>query len=80
VKKQISEVVQGFDKYSDDAMVPESVGDAMLAISEWSRRRHRPLPRYEVAPGIFRNRVGDIRALSRSEAPDSDSTDSVNSA
>jgi hypothetical protein len=73
MKKRISEAVQGFDKFSDDALVPESVGDAMLGISEWSRRRHRPLPRHEVAPGIFRNRVGDIRALSRSEAPAPDS-------
>jgi hypothetical protein len=72
VKNRISEVVRGFDKLSDDAMVPEPVGDAMLSISQWSRRRHRPLPRYEVAPGIFRNRVRDIRALRRSEASGSE--------
>jgi hypothetical protein len=78
MKKPVSEVVEGFDKLSDDALVPEGVGDAMLSISEWSRRRHRPLPRYEVAPGIFRNRAGDIRALVRSTQ--SDSTESQDSA
>jgi hypothetical protein len=59
-------LLREFEHKPDDALVPEKVGDAILGISKWTRQRRKPLPRYEVIEGVFRNRAGDIRALIRS--------------
>lgn len=59
------ELIQNFDKLPDDAIVPEKVSRIIRHTSEWTDRRHKPLPRIQISPGRFGNRVGDIRAVNR---------------
>jgi len=68
------ELIQHFDKLPDDAVVSLEVSRILRGgVSEWTdRRRPNPrLPRIQIAANRYGHRVGDIRAVVRSDFVDS---------
>jgi hypothetical protein len=57
-----------FDSLPNDALVPDRVAAAILAISVWTLRRENPVPTRRISERRRGRRVGDLRALVRGEA------------
>jgi hypothetical protein len=56
------EIVESFDNLPVDAIVPDRVTRFLFGDpSEWTFRRHPPVPRLQISPGRKGSRVGDIR-------------------
>jgi hypothetical protein len=56
-----------FDSLPNDAIVPDRVAAAILAISIWTLRRENPVPTRRISERRRGRRVGDLRALARGE-------------
>jgi hypothetical protein len=56
-----------FDSLPNDAIVPDRVAAAILAISVWTLRRENPVPSRQISERRRGRRVGDIRSLARGE-------------
>jgi hypothetical protein len=56
-----------FDFLPNDAIVPDRVAAAILAISVWTLRRENPVPTRRISERRRGRRVGDIRSLVRGE-------------
>jgi hypothetical protein len=56
-----------FDDLPNDAIVPDRVAAAILAISVWTLRRENPVPFRQISERRRGRRVGDLRALVRGE-------------
>jgi hypothetical protein len=57
---QIAELAQ-FDSLPNDALVPDRVAAAILAISVWTLRRENPVPARQITERRRGRRVGDLR-------------------
>ncbi len=63
------EALQRFDALPDDAVVPSRITGMILGISERTVRYHPHLPRVQISPQRYGQRVGDIRKLCRQGMP-----------
>jgi hypothetical protein len=63
------EIIKRFDQLPDDAVVQTKVTALVLGVSEKTVRYHPQLPRVQVSPGRYGQRVGNIRALVRNGIP-----------
>jgi hypothetical protein len=50
-----------FDSLPNDAIVPDRVAAAILAISIWTLRRENPVPARQITERRRGRRVGDLR-------------------
>jgi hypothetical protein len=58
-----------FDSLPNDAIVPDRVAAAILAISVWTLRRENPVPARQISERRRGRRVGDLRAKVRGAEP-----------
>jgi hypothetical protein len=58
-----------FDSLPNDAIVPDRVAAALLAISIWTLRRENPVPARQISERRRGRRVGDLRAKVRGAEP-----------
>ena len=61
----LHEILRRFDALPDDAILPSRVTGIILGVSERTVRYHPQLPRIQISPGRYGQRVGDIRKLAR---------------
>jgi hypothetical protein len=64
---QLAELAQ-FDSLPNDAIVPDRIAAAILAISIWTLRRENPVPARQISERRRGRRVGDLRAIARGAA------------
>jgi hypothetical protein len=63
------EIIKRFDQLPDDAVVQTKVTALILGVSERTVRYSSYLPRVQLSPGRYGQRVRDIRALVRNGIP-----------
>jgi hypothetical protein len=65
----LHEVLARFNVLPDDAVLPSQVTAIILGVSERTIRYHPHLPRVQISPARYGQRVGDIRKLCREGMP-----------
>jgi hypothetical protein len=61
----LREILERFDALPDAAVIPSKITSIILGLSERTTRYHPNLPRVQISPNRYGQRVGDIRRLSR---------------
>lgn len=61
----LREILERFDALPDAAVIPSKITSIILGLSERTTRYHPDLPRVQISPNRYGQRVGDIRRLSR---------------
>lgn len=65
----LREILELFDSLPDGAVVATKITATVLGLSERTVRYHPLLPRVQISPGRYGQRVSDVRRLCREGIP-----------